>query len=286
MSRSRVVSLACLLSFILVGGAAVPAEAASAVTIKRIAGKTIKKNAKTTIRPNVAHSSNVKVLGKTITVKKGKKTIARKKASARVKPGTYKVTTRVDYKTFKTVTKRRTISEFAYGAGETVDGSCSIARVPTTSLPYSDLGLTCVGRSEPLSAFNATALALDGGDGTWMVLFNDGSSTMLPASTTQALVGQRVHGQVTAANSVYRVVTQQYRAREYSKKLHRSKTQTLKIKAKKVKKKHACTRTASGTCIQGGQFCPQKKYGQSGWDANGRRYVCKGDRTHPHWYKP
>ena len=49
---------------------------------------------------------------------------------------------------------------------------------------------------------------------------------------------------------------------------------------------HACTRTSSGTCIQGGQFCPQAKYGKSGWDAKGRRYVCKGNHTHPHWMKP
>lgn len=49
---------------------------------------------------------------------------------------------------------------------------------------------------------------------------------------------------------------------------------------------HACTRTSSGTCIQGGQFCPQASYGRSGWDAQGRRYVCKGDHTHPHWMRP
>ena len=49
---------------------------------------------------------------------------------------------------------------------------------------------------------------------------------------------------------------------------------------------HACTRTSSGSCIQGGQFCPQASYGHSGWDARGRRYVCKGDHTHPHWMLP
>jgi hypothetical protein len=49
---------------------------------------------------------------------------------------------------------------------------------------------------------------------------------------------------------------------------------------------HACTHTSSGTCIRAGQFCPQASYGNSGWDAKGRRYVCKGDHTHPHWMKP
>lgn len=49
---------------------------------------------------------------------------------------------------------------------------------------------------------------------------------------------------------------------------------------------HACTRTSSGTCIRGGEFCPQSKWHKSGWDARGRRYVCKGNRTHPHWMVP
>jgi len=46
---------------------------------------------------------------------------------------------------------------------------------------------------------------------------------------------------------------------------------------------HACTRTSTGSCIRGGSFCPQASYGQVGYDANGNRYVCTGDRTHPHW---
>lgn len=46
---------------------------------------------------------------------------------------------------------------------------------------------------------------------------------------------------------------------------------------------HACTRTSSGSCIRGGQFCPQASYGLTGYDASGNRYVCTGDRSHPHW---
>jgi hypothetical protein len=49
---------------------------------------------------------------------------------------------------------------------------------------------------------------------------------------------------------------------------------------------HPCTRTSTGTCIRGGQFCPQASYGHSGWDAQGHRWVCKGDHTHPHWMHP
>ncbi|GAA4709586.1 hypothetical protein GCM10023349_30610 [Nocardioides conyzicola] len=48
----------------------------------------------------------------------------------------------------------------------------------------------------------------------------------------------------------------------------------------------SCTHTSSGSCIRGGQFCPRASYGHSGWDAHGRRYVCKGNRSHPHWMRP
>lgn len=46
---------------------------------------------------------------------------------------------------------------------------------------------------------------------------------------------------------------------------------------------HSCTKTSSGSCIQGGEFCRQALYGQSGWNASGTRYTCTGDHTHPHW---
>jgi membrane protein involved in colicin uptake len=44
-----------------------------------------------------------------------------------------------------------------------------------------------------------------------------------------------------------------------------------------------CTQTSSGSCIRGGEFCKQALYGQTGYDAEGRSYVCKGDSVHPHW---
>lgn len=45
----------------------------------------------------------------------------------------------------------------------------------------------------------------------------------------------------------------------------------------------SCTTTSSGTCIRGGEFCPQASYGMTGYDANGTPYTCTGDTTHPHW---
>ena len=49
---------------------------------------------------------------------------------------------------------------------------------------------------------------------------------------------------------------------------------------------HACTQTSSGSCIQGGEFCPQASYGTYGYDADGTRYKCTGDAVHPHWEGP
>lgn len=46
---------------------------------------------------------------------------------------------------------------------------------------------------------------------------------------------------------------------------------------------HSCTRTSTGSCIRGGEFCQQAMYGEPGYDAGGRSWVCTGDHTHPHW---
>ena len=50
--------------------------------------------------------------------------------------------------------------------------------------------------------------------------------------------------------------------------------------------RHACTRTSTGHCISGGEFCPQASYGHAGYDAHGRKYICKGNHVHPHWMLP
>lgn len=62
----------------------------------------------------------------------------------------------------------------------------------------------------------------------------------------------------------------------------------VKARAKKtieqpVQTSHSCTRTSTGSCIRGGEFCSQSMYGQTGYDANSRAWRCTGDRAHPHW---
>lgn len=183
--KSAFVALAVAASVVTISNA--PAEAsAPKITIHKVADKTVKKDSRTAVRPHVSRGSHVEISSKTITVKKDGDVVVKDVTSARLKPGTYRVTTTVDFKTFRA---------------------------------------------------NA-----------------DGSKT-------------------------------------YSGAHHKTKTQKLKLTVKAKKKKeadptHACTTTASGTCIQGGQFCPQAKYGQSGWDDEGRRYECTGDSDHPHWMIP
>jgi hypothetical protein len=46
---------------------------------------------------------------------------------------------------------------------------------------------------------------------------------------------------------------------------------------------HSCTRTSTGSCIRGGEFCAQAMYGHVGYDSSGRSWRCTGDHTHPHW---
>ncbi|MFT4262516.1 MAG: hypothetical protein QM572_03985 [Nocardioides sp.] len=41
----------------------------------------------------------------------------------------------------------------------------------------------------------------------------------------------------------------------------------------------SCTKTSTGTCIRGGQFCPSKSKGKYGYSSTGRRYKC----TKGHW---
>lgn len=87
-------------------------KAAPAVTIKKIGNKTVSGKAKATIKPKYSKAKKVTIKSATLTVKKGKKTVAKNKTSVKLAAGTYKVTTTVKYKykgkTSK-VTKKETV---------------------------------------------------------------------------------------------------------------------------------------------------------------------------------
>ena len=96
------------------------------------------------------------------------------------------------------------------------------------------------------------------------------------AATAQAAPSG--HG-ATTVSSVH------YQAHKH-KRHHKKKHHTTKPVHHTAPVSHACTHTSSGSCIRGGEFCPQASYGMTGWDASNRHYVCKGDYTHPHWELP
>ncbi|WP_051259331.1 CAP domain-containing protein [Schaalia suimastitidis] len=68
------------------------------VTVKKIGTKKVASGKKVTVKANVKTSGKVKVTKRVITVKQGSKTLAKNKTSAKLKAGTYKVTTTVKYK--------------------------------------------------------------------------------------------------------------------------------------------------------------------------------------------
>lgn len=93
---------------------AVIAKTTGSVAIGKHKNRSVAAGKKVTIKPKVSTSGKVKVSSKTLTVKKGSKTVAKKRKSVKLATGTYKVTTTVKYKTksgttwSKTKTKSKT----------------------------------------------------------------------------------------------------------------------------------------------------------------------------------
>ena len=90
----------------------VAAKKAPAVTINKIGTKTVKGSAKATVKPSYKKAKNVKIKSAVLTVKKGKKTVAKNKSSVKLAAGTYQVTTAVKYQLkgkTSTVTKKQTL---------------------------------------------------------------------------------------------------------------------------------------------------------------------------------
>lgn len=99
---------------LLIGGLAPTASAASAaavthvvaptavrstqVRIGTIGTKKVKGSAAATVRPSYARGKSVRVLTARLTVKAGKRTVAKNRSSVRLKAGTYRVSTTVRYR--------------------------------------------------------------------------------------------------------------------------------------------------------------------------------------------
>ncbi|MCD9198281.1 sunset domain-containing protein [Aeromicrobium wangtongii] len=109
MSRVSTVLIAIALTCGLVAVGSTGASAADAtVSIKKIADKTVAYNKAATVRPHVSPRGHVKVLSKRLTVKSGKRTVARNATKARLRAGKYAVTTTVRYRTWTRVGSTKT----------------------------------------------------------------------------------------------------------------------------------------------------------------------------------
>ncbi len=88
-----------------------PASAAASVSIKAIRPAVAPYLGTSTIKPSYTKKSGVKIVSARLTVKQGRTTVASSKPSAKLKAGTYAVTTTVTFKTSKrakTKTTKRT----------------------------------------------------------------------------------------------------------------------------------------------------------------------------------
>jgi hypothetical protein len=85
------------------------AATTTSVTITKIGTKTAPYKKKATVRPNVTAKGKVSVKSKTLTVAQRGKHLAKNKKSVALKAGTYTVTTKVTYKTYKVTSAKKKV---------------------------------------------------------------------------------------------------------------------------------------------------------------------------------
>lgn len=85
--------------------AAAPAEAATSLTIKKIATKTAPYKKSVTVKPSVAKKGNISIKRSSLSVSRKGKSVAKDRTSVKLKAGSYRVTTKVRYRTFSKVKK-------------------------------------------------------------------------------------------------------------------------------------------------------------------------------------
>lgn len=142
------------------------------VTISKIKTTKVNKTTKkATIKPVVKATGKVKLSSSKITVKKGKKTIAKNVTSAKLKAGSYSVTTTAKYKTWKNVTTTKTVTSKKLIAKR--DEEVAV----TCKFKESDLGDVTLGfftgeesDIEPVDIVSVTSSCSGGFDGSFDVL--------------------------------------------------------------------------------------------------------------------
>lgn len=199
-------------AIVLTGIVSVPAGAATgSVSIGKIRTQTAPYKKAVTVKPRVSTHGQATISSKKLTVKKGKKTVARNRSSARLKAGTYSVTQTVKYRTFGYATK----NVVAIAAGDQIyfDGD-----------PVNLDGCTVTVSNE--DAFSATCNIF--GATTPTVVVTDRAAIDVP---TESLVpGDSIYpGSIVTPRTIYRST----KVRKYGKTRTTTRKQSLKIKAGK-----------------------------------------------------
>ena len=248
MRSLRSLLASALVGGLLVSGSAVVATTAQAapvrtaavpgtkstptkVTIKKIASKTAPYHGKTTIKPRVTASGKVSLKSKRLTVKHGKKTVAKNKTSVKLAAGTYKVTTKATYKTYKVSTTTKTVTKKKVGVAMFTD--VTVSCTPTSVVPdaYGDFDIKAGCTSSRFDGTRKVSMTLwDEGDGTYWGF----DETTLDSLTTTAApaVGKSFRATLNPGDDLKKSYqTKQTTSKKvWSKTKSKSLTQKLVIK--------------------------------------------------------
>jgi len=225
--------LITIISTAVLGGLllAPPANAAAAVTIKKISDKKVAYGKKATIKPSVRAARTTRVVSKRLTVKRGTKTIARNRSSVRLKSGKYTVVTTVKFHIRKdrTVTERVRRNVRTVEAGTDAPATCTASNLqPTSTHVYFDA--VCTGAnfdgSHQFSGVSYDLMngAVWGANTSWSYVFADG----VPAPSE----GARIAVTLSPGFDLYQVrtVTTRKKVTSWSGLKTKKRSQSLTIK--------------------------------------------------------
>ncbi len=214
------------------------AEAATqpSVSIATIKNRTAKYRKTVSVEvPKVTRKGNVELGTTSFTIKRGKKTVAKNKTSAKLKAGRYRVTTSARYRTWAMVTRTRSEQEtyVAVPAYASVAARCTVqaATPPTEEFSSYQLELGCT--SGDYEGSRTVAGTADGDEASGWIIAPLFTFDEAPVATEPApLVGLVVDVSIYFSQDIVqtRTVTTSYRVKEFSNTRVAKRTQNLKIK--------------------------------------------------------
>lgn len=237
------------LSLALLAPGLVTAPPAAAASTKLTIGKhptvTAPYGKKTTIKPKVTKTGQIKLVSKSLTVKQGKRTLVRDKTSAKLKPGTYRVTTKVKYRTYKLVRSTKTVTHKVVGveAWSDTEVTCTASSVETYTWG-GEFDATCTGAEfdGTLALRDVSAFGEVGDYLGYSSNFDSLEFSELPTS------GEQFSATLSPADDLYRTarVKKTTTRKVWSSTKVKTRTQNLTVKA--GKRPSRTSPDASGEC--------------------------------------